>query len=83
MATPKATALRPTVRTVTCVRRATARAPTREPRLSTEKSTVNEERSPPSSRATNSGTTVEKLNASVPMTAIITSGTHRAGTLWA
>ncbi len=78
---PNAIAVIPTRRTELSVRRATASAPTSDPRLSTENSHVKVASVPPRSTVTSSGTTTWKLNASVPITAIITSGIHNRGTL--
>ena len=58
-----------------------ARAPASEPTLTTEKSRVKVASLPLSVLVTNSGITVWKLNARVPTSAIITSGTQRSGTV--
>ena len=62
-------------------RRAIASAPTSDPTLTTENRIVNAVSEPPRSWVTKSGKTTAKLKANTPITAIITIGTHRSGTL--
>ena len=63
------------------LRRAVTSAPVSEPTLMTDSSSVKVASSPPNVRVANSGSTTWKLNASVPMIAIITSGIQRSGTV--
>ena len=79
MATPKPADEAIRLRLVTVDRRAVVRAPTSDPRLSTENSSVKVPSSPPRVRVTSSGIVTEKLKANVPTTAIITSGTSSCG----
>jgi hypothetical protein len=67
------------VATVIEARRAAASAPTNDPALMTEKSSVNVVRVPWRSRSVNTGKIVWKLYESVPTTAIITSGANSSG----
>ena len=76
MATPKPIAATTSCRAVTTRRRAVPSAPTSEPRLSTLNSRVNVPSVPPSVVFTSRGMVTEKLKASVPIRAIITSGTN-------
>ena len=76
MARPKPAAEPTSWRLVTSSRRAVHSAPTSEPRLSTENSTVNVPSLPPRVAVTSSGMVTEKLKANVPTIAIITSGTN-------
>ena len=79
IATPKPNAATTTWRSSTDSRRAAHSDPATEPTLTTENSSVNICSSPSRARVTNSGNVTEKLNASVPMTAIITSEIQRSG----
>ena len=81
IATPKATAAQLTTETLTSVRRAESSAPTSEPTLTTDISSVNVRSLPARSRVVKSGRTTWKLKASIPMTAIMMSGTHSSGML--
>ena len=63
------------------MRRAESSAPTSEPTLTTDISSVNVGSLPPRSRVVKSGRTTWKLKASVPMIAIMMSGTHSSGML--
>ena len=58
-----------------------ASAPASEPTLTTENRMVKAVSEPPRSWVTKRGKTTAKLKANTPITAIITSGTHRSGTL--
>ena len=64
------------MRTDMFVRRAERRAPSSDPTLTTDIRSVKVRSLPSRSRTANSGSTVWKLKASVPMTAIMMSGTH-------
>ena len=79
IAAPKAAAATTMARRSIDRRRAAARAPTRDPRLRTEKMSVKLASVPCRVRSTNSGMTTEKLNVSVPITATIARGSHRSG----
>ena len=79
MATPKAAAAFTSCCGLTRERLAVARAPIREPTLSTENSRVKVPVPPESGPSTSSGTVTWKLKANVPIIAIITSGTSRLG----
>ena len=80
-ATPKMAALRLTMRTSIRLRRALASAPANDPQLTTDISQVKVTSLPRRSRVAKRGSTVWKLKASVPMSPIISSGTHSSGTL--
>ena len=79
--TPKTAAADDDVAHVDRLRRAVASAPTSDPTLMTENRIVNVVSVPPRSCGDEQRKTTWKLKASVPMTAIITSGIHRSGTL--
>ncbi len=63
------------------VRRAAASAAAREPTLTIDSSQVKVTSLPSRSRVAKRGSTVWKLKASVPMTVIMSSGTHSSGML--
>ena len=81
MVTPKARAEVHTSRTSTLLRLAARSAPRSEPTLVADIRSVKVTSLPSRSRVAKSGRTVEKLKARVPITAIITSGSHSSGTL--
>ena len=81
MDSPKPSAAMLTVDMPIVRRRAVASAPTRDPALTTDISRVKVTSLPRRSRVANRGSTVWKLKARVPTTAIITSGIHSSGTL--
>ena len=80
MAAPNPVAERLTVRTDIEVRRADRSAPRSEPTLTTDISSEKVRSCPSRSRTANRGSTVWKLKASVPMTAIMMSGTRSSST---
>jgi hypothetical protein len=80
-AIPKMAAFRLTMRMSIVLRRAVASAPVSEPRLTTDISQVKVTVLPCRSRVVKRGSTVWKLKASVPMMAVMSSGTHSSGTL--
>ena len=80
-ARPKPTEARTRSRTATSRRRAVISAPTTEPMLIADISTVYQTTGRPKVLSTSTGMNTLKLNASVPMMVIITSGTHSSCSL--